>query len=783
MRFSLGIILSIIWCLVLTNLAFSSTEKLEAIKAAIKAKGAQWTAGETWVFRLSPEEFRKLLGARDLELEIVEPTIPPLVTGYPLAIDWRNRDGHNWVTSVKNQGEDCGSCVSFAALATLESLTRIEQNQPDKDVDLSEMDICNCHYYFDGIPCCSYWYNSSACSYLWNNGAPDEVCWPYEPINMSCSNTCYNWQERAVKITNYGYIWGEEACKTCVAIAPILAEMAVYDDFSSYIDGIYEYTWDEDGQINGYHAVCIVGYNANNWPLNYWIVKNSWGDDDWGEEGFARIKMGECGIETIANYWMSGAVLPTPPTAPSNLTANAITDTQVNLSWTDNSNNESGFEIQRKEGGGIFSLIDTVQGDVTSYEDKTVSGETTYYYQIRAYNVGGNSAFSNTTSVTTPPIAPSNLNAEVLSSSAIRITWQDNSNSENGFEIWQKKGSGSWQLKSTVGANVTSKDITGLDEGTTYCYRVRAYSSYGNSDWSNTDCDTTPPNAPSNLDAGAVAFNEIDLNWQDNSNIESGFEIWQQKEGGSWQLKSTVGANITSKDITGLEEGTTYCYKIRAYSSYGNSDWSNTDCDTTPPCPPGPPEAPSNLAGYAECFDVLLMWEDNSNNEEGFKIERAMPTSFVEIDRVGPNSYSYGDNDLECQRIYIYRVRAYNAAGDSPYSNIASTKTTRCRWCEFLSLEITPDKEIINSGEPITYTYEVENKEKVDLTDIELIDDKFGKIAAKFTLKKGERKTFTKTITLTETTANFAEATAIYHYENKTEIIKSHASAIVEVRK
>jgi len=71
----------------------------------------------------------------------------------------------------------------------------------------------------------------------------------------------------------------------------------------------------------------------------------------------------------------------------------------------------------------------------------------------------------------------------------------------------------------------------------------------------------------------------------------------------------------------------------------------------------------------------------------------------------------------------------------------------------------------------------------VDLTGIELIDDKFGKIATKFTLKKGERRTFTKTVTLTETTTNFAEAIAIYHYENKTEIIKSHANATVEIRK
>ena len=67
-----------------------------------------------------------------------------------------------------------------------------------------------------------------------------------------------------------------------------------------------------------------------------------------------------------------------------------------------------------------------------------------------------------------------------------------------------------------------------------------------------------------------------------------------------------------------------------------------------------------------------------------------------------------------CGTLYFYRVRAYNACGNSPYSNVASAKTTRCRWCGFLSLEITPDKEIINSGESVTYIYEVGNKGKVE---------------------------------------------------------------------
>lgn len=69
----LGVVSFLILCLILSNLAFSQTEKLNAIKAAIEAKGAQWTPGESWVTRLSPEEFLKLLGARDEERGIVEP--------------------------------------------------------------------------------------------------------------------------------------------------------------------------------------------------------------------------------------------------------------------------------------------------------------------------------------------------------------------------------------------------------------------------------------------------------------------------------------------------------------------------------------------------------------------------------------------------------------------------------------------------------------------------------------------------------------------------------------
>ena len=78
---------------------------------------------------------------------------------------------------------------------------------------------------------------------------------------------------------------------------------------------------------------------------------------------------------------------PQPPAAPSGLTATAVSSTTIDLDWTDNASNEDGFLIQRKLGtGGTFGNLDTVGANQTSYSDDTCDPETTYCYQVRAYN-------------------------------------------------------------------------------------------------------------------------------------------------------------------------------------------------------------------------------------------------------------------------------------------------------------------------------------------------------------------------------------------------------------
>lgn len=90
-----------------------------------------------------------------------------------------------------------------------------------------------------------------------------------------------------------------------------------------------------------------------------------------------------------------------PLQAPSDLVATAVSDEQIDLSWTDNSYDESGFKIERKKDEETFTEIDTANANVTSYSDTELSSDTTYYYRVRAYNDAGNSDYSNEAHATT----------------------------------------------------------------------------------------------------------------------------------------------------------------------------------------------------------------------------------------------------------------------------------------------------------------------------------------------------------------------------------------------
>jgi hypothetical protein len=179
-----------------------------------------------------------------------------------------------------------------------------------------------------------------------------------------------------------------------------------------------------------------------------------------------------------------------PPNAPSGLTATAVSSSQINLAWTDNSNDETEFVIaQSTTAGGPYTDIATVGANTTSYSRTGLSPSTTYYFVVRAVNAAGNSPNSNQASATTqgtvsPPAAPSGLTATAVSKSQINLTWTDNSNNEDSF-IVERKTTGAYSVVATLPAGTTSYQNTGLARNTTYTYRVKARNTGGDSAYSN----------------------------------------------------------------------------------------------------------------------------------------------------------------------------------------------------------------------------------------------------------------------------------------------------------
>jgi hypothetical protein len=203
--------------------------------------------------------------------------------------------------------------------------------------------------------------------------------------------------------------------------------------------------------------------------------------------GFTGGTGGQTATQDILTWTYTPTATATAPAAPSNLTATAASATQVNLTWTNNATNQTGFHIDRATDSAFTQnlVTQTAAASATSFVDSGLTTGTTYYYRVRAFNAVGDSANSNTASVTTPtlPAPVSNLHVTKVTFNEIDLSWTNNATNATSIQVFRQVGGNNPILIASLSPTTTSLADAGLvvalQPGTTYTYNVQAMNAAG----------------------------------------------------------------------------------------------------------------------------------------------------------------------------------------------------------------------------------------------------------------------------------------------------------------
>jgi titin len=373
--------------------------------------------------------------------------------------------------------------------------------------------------------------------------------------------------------------------------------------------------------------------------------------------------------------WTVSAITPTPPVAPTGLTATAVSEEEISLSWTHNGANTTRFEVYRRPEGGDYSLAGSVNPPAVSFRDPGLAPNTSYSYFVRAVGVLNADSAEISKSTLAVPAAPTNLQATLYSTlygPVVILTWEEPDPLAKEFHLERKSDTVGWAEIAVVEGKYNSVYDRKIAPGTHYTYRARAFGVVRFSSYSN-EAEVTlrpAPAAPTGLNATTVSEEEIRLSWTHDGANTDRFYVFHRPAGGAYAYVGTVIPPATTFRDTGLTPNTTYSYHVLAV---GVVDVDSAEISKSTLAVPA---VPANLQAVFSGTLVRLTWEETDANAREFRLERKTDsTAFAEIAAVGSGIRTYEDASAAPNTHYVYRVRAFGVVRFSGYSNEADATT------------------------------------------------------------------------------------------------------------
>ncbi|MBN1139776.1 MAG: PQQ-binding-like beta-propeller repeat protein [Anaerolineae bacterium] len=292
------------------------------------------------------------------------------------------------------------------------------------------------------------------------------------------------------------------------------------------------------------------------------------------------------------------AIGPAGPLPPSDALAQAVSPFEIDVSWRDNSDDEAGFRLERREGwAGPYQVIATLGPNEAFYTDKSVLANQTYFYRVLALG-SSYSGYANVCHARTPPPAPgapTGLAATGESSYGIRLQWDSLGSGALGAEILRsltaagpfiRVGLVPGDVTQFVDVNPAAASGKQIEDGhpqpgQSYFYKIRAFNEAGNSPYSTPvsgqtlSLNLTPP---SSLQAVVHDFSWVVLAWGVGPSDLAGYIVERSSsDQPDYEIVATLSATTTSYEDHALDSGY-HTYRIRAFNSTDNSPFvkSNT---------------------------------------------------------------------------------------------------------------------------------------------------------------------------------------------------------------
>ena len=385
--------------------------------------------------------------------------------------------------------------------------------------------------------------------------------------------------------------------------------------------------------------------------------------------------------KTTRGFWSRVKVeSKTPLQAPSGLVAQPVSSQEIELSWVDNAENETGFVIEQAlSGSDVFEEIARVAVNTTTLTIGNLSPGTTYLYKVKAYNSAGESSYTDTASATTHE--PQSGLPEGWSSMDIGNPNRKGSTKykEGVFHV-----TGQGRMSQThdhfhfafVPMNGDGEIVAKLDR------------MFETAHWNNVGLmvrDSLTPGAQYIM----TVFNHNSKIFQQYRKQgtyaktfvkETRIPVWLKLvRTGDYFIAYSSADSITWEETSRdtIPMGNTTYMGLASYSNHPNKstvgNWSHVRTEQKTFLLP-----PSDLAAQsASSKEIELSWMDNTENEAGFVIEQSIDSigAFEEVVRLGANTTSMTMSSLSPGATYFYRVKAYDAARESSYTNVAAATT------------------------------------------------------------------------------------------------------------